>query len=992
VSEGRIGRYGMRAEQFSALMRYRVRQVLLVASRYDSFLLEEEGQLAELLAREYRNLELNIRNVPRFVTAESGEAALDLPATAPFDLVVTTTRLPDMDLATFGQRLKTAYPGLALGVLVPHAWDMPRLAGLRESGTIDWVFLWQGDARTLRAMIESEEDRRNADHDVLSGGVRTIIVVDDDIRFLSFLLPHLYAEVTQQTARLMAEGLNLSHRLLRLQARPKVLLAGSFEEAVALFGRYGEHALAVIADVVFPRGGQIDDDAGLDLVRHCREADPDLGILLQSSDAGHAHDAERAGVSFVYKDSGSYVDELRHFLLERCGFGDFIFRLPDQTEAGRARDLREMLARLADAPEASVEYHASHNHFSRWFAARTEFELAATVRPRTVADFPSVAALRTHLMATVEAYLREIQRNVIADFDLERYDDFVAFAKIGGSALGGKGRGLAYMQRLLAEDRPDRPGVEVAVPPTVVLAADVFETYLDANGLGRLAADSTGLDDAGILDAFRQGRFGRPLRAQLAAFLQVVREPLAVRSSSVLEDSPYQPFAGVYATVMLPNNHPSLDVRLAQLLEAIKVVYASTYMKAAREYLETTPHRIEEERMGVLLQRLVGTRHGEHFYPSLSGVASSYNFYPFRDMTPEDGVALVALGLGKAVVEGFEALRFCPRYTQVLPQFSSVKDILKNAQRRYWALDMTTMDLIPGLPVDANLVQLDVQAALDGPEAAQIASTYVRANDAVVDGVAHDGTPIVTFARLLKGRGFPLGEVLSWLLGAAQRGMGMPVEIEFALDLATESREKVLHVLQVRPMVVELAGDRTDLASVPPERVVVRSLGALGHGRAEPIRDVVVVAADLDRARTPHVASALERINRELKALGRPYLLIGPGRWGSRDPWLGIPVVWAQISAARAIVEVDFADLDVEPSQGSHFFHILTSFGIPYLPVHQRQGQGKVSWEWLAAQPAETLDLDGKLRHICLAEPLEVVLDGATREGVVFTGPGNRPS
>jgi CheY-like chemotaxis protein len=984
---GQISRYGMRTEQFSALMPYSVQQILLVTSRYDSFLLEEEGQLAELLAREYRNLELHIRPVPRFVRAESAEAALELPATVPFDMVVTTTRLPDMELATFGQRLKAAYPGLPLGVLVPHAWDMPRLAGLRESGLADWVFLWQGDAKALLAMIEQEEDRRNADHDVLVGGVRVILVVDDDVRFQSFLLPHLYAEVTQQTARLMADGLNLSHRLLRLQARPKVLLATSFEEAQSLFERYGERSLAVIADVAFPRGGRLDESAGFAFANMCRSRDADLGVLLQSSDPAHVHRAARSGLEFVHKESGSYVAELRRFLLDRCSFGDFVIRLRDETEVGRARNLRELLVELGRIPEESVEYHASHNHFSRWFAARTEFELAAMVRPRKVTEFPSIAGLRDYLVKAVEGYLREIQRNAIADFDLERYDEFVAFAKVGGSALGGKGRGLAFVQRLLAEEHPELHGAELAVPQTLVLAADLFEGYLEANDLRHVVGEAHGLTDAAILDTFRQGRFDRQLRAQLAAFLQAVRDPLAVRSSSLLEDSPYQPFAGVYATLMLPNNHPSLDVRLAQLLEAIKVVYASTYMKAARDYLETTPHRLEEERMGVLLQRLVGRRHGDRFHPLISGVASSYNFYPFRDMKPEDGVALIALGLGKAVVEGFEALRFCPRYPQVLPQFSSVKDILKNAQRRFWALDMTTMDLIPGLPVDGNLVQLDVQDALDDSAAGLVASTYVRANDAVVDGVAHGGTPLVTFSRLLKGRGFPLGDVLGWLLQATQRGMGMPVEIEFALDLVPDARAQVLHVLQVRPMVVEAAAS-ADLANLAPERVVVRSNIALGHGRSEPIRDVVVVLPDLDRGRTPEVAVALERLNQEMRGAGRPYLLIGPGRWGSRDPWLGIPVVWTQISGARAIVEVDFADLEVEPSQGSHFFHILTSFGIPYLPVHQRQGQGEVNWGWLASRPAESEAFDGKLRHLHLPSDLGVILDGATRTGVVLSHEG----
>ena len=987
---GQLRHYGMRAEQFSALMAFRVSRVLLVASRYDAFLLQEEGQLAELLAREYRNLEINLRHVPRFHAAESGEEALErvgraaaeLGTPRPFDLVVTTTRLPDMPLATFGKRLKEAHPDLPLGVLAPHAWEMPRLAGLRESGAADWIYLWQGDAKTLVAMIEQEEDRRNAQTDVLGVGVRVIIVVEDDVRFLSYFLPHLYAEITAQTSRLMAEGLNLSHRLLRLRARPKILLAHSFEEAWKLWKHYGDKVLALIADAGFPRAGKYDAQAGIELARRVHQEEGDLPVLLQSAEAELKTAAHAVGTTFVHK-SADVVEELRRFLLDACGFGDFVFRRPDRSELERAATLRELVAALERVPESSIEYHASRNHFSRWFAARTEFALADMVRPVRVSQFATLGALRQYLVATVAGYLREIQRTIVADFDAERFDEFVAFARIGEGALGGKGRGLAFVQRLLSQDTVGFGGVEVVIPQTLVVATDVFERYLEENHLRALVPRLANLDDAAVLDAFRQGRFEPAVRAHLAAYLRVVREPIAVRSSSILEDSPYQPFAGVYTTIMLPNNHPSLDVRLAQLLEAIKVVYASTYMRAARGYLATTPHRIEEERMAVLLQRLVGSRHGDRFYPLVSGVASSYNFYPFRDMTPNDGVALVALGLGKTVVEGFEALRFCPAHPQVLPQFSSVKDVLRHAQRRFWALDMTSMDLIPGLDADANLVSADVGEALTRPEASLVASTWVRANDVLVDGLARDGVPLVTFARLLKGREFSLPQVLEKVLSMTQAGMGMPVEIEFAAHPGAAPGPPVFHVLQVRPMVVEPGLADPDLESLPDGQLLVTSSEALGNGRSSLLYDVVVVHHDLERGRTPAAATALERLNSELRREARPYLLIGPGRWGSRDPWLGIPVIWGQISGASAIVEVDFDDLEVEPSQGSHFFHNLTSFGIPFLPVHRRQQGGCVRWEWLQGHPAQSELLDGKIRHLRLERPVRVLLNGPSRRGVV---------
>ncbi|HHQ48988.1 MAG TPA: histidine kinase, partial [Acidobacteria bacterium] len=663
-------RYGMRTEEFSSLMSYRVREILLVASRYDAFVLEEDGQLTELIFQEYRNLDLNLRYAPRFTRAHDAREAFELMRDRSFDLLVVTPRLPDTDLRSFIQRVKEGDPEVPIGVLAAHAWDLPRLESMRLTGEVDWLFLWQGDVKALLAMIKQVEDRRNADRDVIEGGVQAIILVEDEVRFYSAYLPHIYTEVTTQTGRLMAEGVNLSHRLLRIRARPKILLAQTFEEAWDLYERYRENVLGLISDIAFPMDGEMREDAGIVLARRVREDDADVPILLQSTEAEHEVDADAVGAAFLHKRSPTLLEELRRFILEHFGFGDFVFRLPDGTEVARAHDMREMLRVLPTVPDESLIFHAGRNHFSTWLKARTEFELASMLRPRHVGEFSSVRELREFLETTLKSYLREIQRHTITDFDPKKFDDLVAFAKIGSGSLGGKGRGLAFVLKLLAREHSLVSGAEITVPPTVVLASDVFEEFLEENGLGVLVADSINLDDREVLDVFRRARFPHHRRAELAAYLEYMRCPIAVRSSSILEDSLYQPFAGVYDTVMLPNNHPSLDIRLAQLLEAIKVVYASTFQEAAREYLANTPHRIEEERMAVLLQRVVGNRRGDRFYPTFSGVASSYNFYPFRDMEPEDGVALVALGLGKSVVDGFEALRFCPSYPRVLPQLS----------------------------------------------------------------------------------------------------------------------------------------------------------------------------------------------------------------------------------------------------------------------------------------------------------------------------------
>ncbi|MCG6962838.1 MAG: histidine kinase [Acidobacteria bacterium] len=978
-------RYGMKTEEFSALMAYRVRRIMLVASSYDAFVLEEDGQLTELIFEEYRNLDLNLRFAPRFTLVQDAADAYQRLQEEAFDLVVTTPRLPDTDIRTFASRLRTDFPELPIGVLAAHAWDLPHLEALRTAGVVDWLFLWQGDVKALLAMIKQVEDRRNADHDVNEGGVQVIILVEDEVRFYSAYLPHIYTEVTSQTARLMVDGLNLSHRLLRIRARPKILLARTFDEAWDLFERYQGNVLGVIADVSFPRGEEEDPGAGMELARRIRTHDADVPVLLQSTDQSHAPEARAIPASFLYKGSPALLEEIRRYIVEHFGFGDFVFRLPGGDEVGRAGDMRELIRILHDAPAESLVYHAGRNHFSTWFKARTEFELAALLRPRQVDEFDSVDDLRRFLVDAITSYLREIQHHIITDFDGSRFDRFVAFAKIGSGSLGGKGRGLAFMHKLLARGQVAADGVGISIPQTVVLAADVFEVFLEENGLGNLLREADRLSDLEILDAFRKGRFGHERRAELASLLTVERGPLAVRSSSILEDSLYQPFAGVYVTVMLPNNHPSLDIRLAQLLEAIKVVYASTYQRAARDYLKSTPHRVEEERMAVLIQRLVGSRRGPHFYPTFSGVASSYNFYPFRDMKPEDGVALVALGLGKSVVEGFEALRFCPRYPQVLPQLSAVEDVLRNAQRRYYALDMSKDDVIPGPEPDSNLLHLPTSDAISNGAARLIASTYLPENDSISSGVVTGGTPLITFAPLLKGHHIPLPEILVRLLTLTERAMGVPVEIEFAVELESGlGAEQTLNVLQLRPMVVEPMSQEIEVGPEELERAVIHSEHALGHGRGGEISDLIVVdSARFERSRTVEATGAIEKMNARLVAEGRACILVGPGRWGSRDPWLGIPVAWGQIASARAIVETDFADLEVEPSQGSHFFHNLTCFGVAYLTVHEGRNDGRIDWEWLARQPAAAEAMDGVVRHIRLDKPLLLLVDGRTGQGVV---------
>jgi len=978
-------RFEVKPDEFKELMGFRVLEILLVASPYDAFVLEEDGQLSELIFEEYRNLDLNLRYAPRLSHSSDAESALELLADRPFDMVVLTPRLPGISVEEFAREVKIIHPEVTVGLLAAHAWDLPLVDGLKDSGSVDLLFTWQGDAKALLAMIKQVEDHRNADLDILEGGVQVIILVEDDVRFYSTYLPLLYTEITSQTSRLIAEGINLSHRLLRMRARPKILLTQCFEEAWYLFERYPGQALGIISDVSFPRDGVLDPEAGLELARRVRKKDKGVPILLQSRDEKLALQAEKLDAGFLNKNAPDLLAEIRSYVLDHFGFGDFVFRTPDGTEVGRAKDLRTLVDQLARVPGESLFYHAKSNHFSSWLKARTEFELASLIRPRTVSEFGSPDALRNFLIDLFRKYIRARHRHVIADFEGPSFDADVSFAKIGSGSLGGKGRGLAFLHKLLASDHMDIEGLEVAIPQTVVLATDGFEDFLDRNGLRGILKEADGLEDAGILNAFRRGRFSPSTRASLASLLKILEEPLAIRSSSLLEDSLYQPFAGVYSTVMLPNSHPSLDVRLAQLLEAIKVVYASTYFRGAREYLHSTPFRSEEERMGVLVQRLVGSRRGDRFYPALSGVASSFNFYPTGELRPEDGVAQIAFGLGKSVVDGFEALRFCPRFPQVLPQFSAVKDVLRTAQRKFYALDMSRDDVMPGLPEDANLVQLETAEAAGDGAAPWVASTYRPADDSVRAGWTGEGPPLVTFAGILHGRSIPVPEIISRFLDRTKAAIGTPVEVEFAMDLPPPGdRLPDFHFLQIRPMIIETVQENVNLCEEHVAGAVIASDLALGHGRRSSLSDIVIVWPErFDRTRSARVASALERLNRALREEGRHYILIGPGRWGSQDAFLGIPVTWPQISAARTIVETELADMEVEPSQGSHFFHNLISFGVSYLTVNVKRGKGKVDWEWLKSRPSFREELDGEIRHVRLDHPLDVMVDGSCGRGVV---------
>jgi CheY-like chemotaxis protein len=971
-------------DAFENLMPFRVNDILLVSSLYDSFILREDGRLNELLIGE--SLELDLHQTPGVTHVSSGAEALELARSqARFNLIVTNLQIVDMDAAQLAREVKNAGLRVPVVVLAYDYREITNFIARNPQTDIERIFLWQGNARILISIVKYIEDKRNVFHDTKAMAVPVILVVEDDIRYYSVFLPVIYTELISQSRRLLSEGINVAHKLVRMRARPKILLSSDYESAEIEARRYREHLLAVVSDVEFPRQGILTPAAGFALARTVRELVPDVPIVLQSSHTEFMERAHREEFGFLQKRSPTLLGDLRHILTEQVGFGDFVFRLADKTEVGRATDLNELETQLATVPAESIAYHAERNHFSHWLMARTEFALAQKLRPRKVSDFRDTEHLRRDLIGSIAEYRREQSQVLIGEFNPATFQPAEAFfLQIGGGSLGGKARGLAFIRHLLHQRRIGRryPDVRIGVPATLVLTTEIFDSFLRDNDLLDLALHGT--DDNEIVRRFLQATFPITLIDKLLGFLQEVRYPLAVRSSSLLEDSQYQPFSGVYETFMLANQNPDIQVRLEQLLEAVKLVYASTFSQHAKAYVRATPYRLEEEKMAVLLQQIVGTTHSNRFYPNFSGVMRSRNFYPHPPMRVEDGIAAVALGLGREVVGGGKCLTFCPRYPQNLVQFSSVDDMLANSQTEFWALELEHSARAGDPAADLREVPFGLDVAEADGSLQMLASTYSVDNQAVYDGLSRRGPRIVSFAPILKHGLFPLPGILDQLMRIGEDALGRPVEIEFAVRLSQLPDEPAdFGFLQLRPLVTSRAGEEIHMEEVEPARLLCQSSQVLGHGRVADLRDVIVVDFHrFERARSFEVALSVAHFNAHLADSGTQYLLVGVGRWGSTDSWLGIPVAWDQISGARVIVESGFRDFRVVPSQGSHFFQNLTAFQIGYFTVNPDAGEGFVDWEWLTAQPA--VEEHGCVRHLRFAEPLVVLMNGKTSAGMIF--------
>ncbi len=963
---------------FDRLMPRRVRNLLLVASHYDSFTFEEDGALGEVLQTDF--LELSLRQAPRIERVPTARRALECLRSERYDLVISMLRVGDMNVRDFGLAVHGIDPTLPVVLLAFSAREVAIIEAAGELPGIDRVFMWSGDVRLFLAIIKYVEDRLNAWHDVRAAGVQCLILVEDSVRFYSSYLPMLYTEIMAQTHAILSDSLNRMQRLSRLHARPKVLLATSFEEAQGLYEQYADNLICTIVDMGFPRGGILDPQAGRVFAGMVAAEHPYCKVLIQSSEQDNAAFAASIGATFINKRAAGLLHSLREFMQLHLGFGDFVFRRPDGSVITAASDLRSLADAIAIVPEESMLHHGKHNDFSMWLTARGEFPLAKAIRYKRWADFSSPAEIRQHLLDTLARHRTTTRAGIVSDYSDATFEAGTGFVRIGSGSLGGKGRGLAFFHHLLSEhDIANRiPGVRMFVPPTAVLATDVFDQFMLSGNLAEISlGDST---EEEIDRAFSAARLPEVVRETLRTFLARVHYPLAVRSSSLLEDASYQPFAGVYRTFMLSNNAESLETRLNDLASAVKLVYASTYSREARAYLDSTPNRIEEEKMAVVIQEVVGRRHGHYLYPDMAGVARSHNFYPLGRMRSDDGVVCAVLGLGRAVVEGGRCLRFSPADPTAVHAALKPRDFLTSGQRELYTLDLSSGPIEGRNPKDGAIVSIDLEKA-EAHGTLQAVGAVYSPQDRQLHEIGSRGVRLVTFQSLLADESSSFNEALRFLLALGRSSFSWPVEIEFALNLGENGAPHDLGFLQVRPMSIAVHAE--EVADVPAEQAICISHQSLGHGQTESVSDVVYVKpGEFNRALTVEIADEIGGITDRLRAEERRYVLMGPGRWGSTDPRLGIPVTWGQIAGVSCLVETDLDDIRVSPSQGSHFFHNITSFGVGCLNVGSGEREGMIDTDYLDARPA--VQETAHVRHVRFRRPLRVMVDGRTGYGVIL--------
>ncbi|KIP64386.1 MAG: PEP/pyruvate-binding domain-containing protein [Bacteroidales bacterium] len=966
---------------FKNLMTHRIFNVLIIANPYDAFMLEDDGRVDEKIFNEYT--ELGLRYPPTFTQVSTMVEASEVLSTTSIDLVICMPGNADNDAFTVARAVKREFPDIPCVVLTPFSHGITQRIMNEDLSIFEYVFCWLGNTNLILSIIKLIEDKMNLEHDIDEAGVQMILLVEDSIRFYSSILPNLYSYILTQSQSFATEALNSHTATLRMRGRPKVVLARTYEEAMDYFVRFPENILGVISDCRFPKGGVKDSEAGLKLLSEFHRRAPFLPLIMESSETENAEKAEKLGFRFIDKNSKKMNIDLRNVMAEHMGFGDLIFRDPKtHEEIRRIRNLKELQDNIFSIPNDSMLYHLSRNHVSRWLCARAIFPVSEFLKTVTLEKLRDVDQHRQIIFDAIVQYRHMKNVGTVAVFKRDRFDAYSHFARIGDGSLGGKGRGLAFLDNIIKThpEFNEFEGVKVSIPKTVVLCTDVFDQFMDNNNLYQLALSDA--PDEEILQAFIKAQLPDQFIDDFKTFFEAIRHPIAIRSSSLLEDSHYQPFAGIYSTYMIPYLDDK-DEMLRMLAAAIKSVYASVYFKDSKAYMTATRNVIDQEKMAVILQEVVGKQYGDHFYPNFSGVLRSINYYPLGYEKSEEGIASLALGLGKYIVDGGQTLRVSPYHpTQVL-QTSDMEIALRQTQTQFYALDMKRVGVDFKVDDGFNILKLKVKDAENDGALNFIASTY-DANDRVIrDGLYDGGRKIVSFNGVLRHGVFPLPELLKLSMHHGADSMRRPVEIEFACTL-NDDRTGEFYLLQIRPIVDSKQVLDQDIMTIPDDKCLLRSHNSLGHGVSDDIVDVVYVKTDenFTASDNPVVAMEVERINKKFLADGKNYVLVGPGRWGSSDSWLGVPVKWSHISAAKLIVETTLKNYSVDPSQGTHFFQNLTSFGVGYFTIDENKGMGFFRKEILDAMPA--VEETPHVRHVRFSKPLHIMMDGMKQEGLVI--------
>ena len=959
-------------------MQYRIHEILLVSSPYDAFILEEDGKLTEQILSEY--IGMNLSYAPRVWNAHSAKNANEMIDSRFFDIIIVMTRISDMDPIKFSKKIKKLYPKKPIVLLAFDQSEIKNIS-IRNQNIFDEIFIWSGDSNVFPAIIKSIEDKKNISKDVKTADVRAVMFIEDTPRYYSSILPVLYKEIISNTKELIDKSLNSSQKILHMRARPKIILVKNYENAIKFIKKYRYNILGIISDLRYPYKDNPNHLSGIKLIEYIKDIKSSIPILLQTTEKDIPDIIKKYDIKVIKKDSSILFKELQNFMIEELGFGKFEFRKKVGKKISKATNINELIENIKTVPDESLKFHSSKNHISNWLSTRGEFDLASAFRKIRQNDFKSIKDRKKYYLKILLSKSEQSSKTEIVEFSKEINDFSHNFTQVGLGSLGGKARGLAFANTLLQNKKLKLkyPHINIRVPKIIAIGTDEFDKFMTENNLWETALHIK--NNKNILNKFIKSNLPKNLINILKNVINSIDYPLAIRSSSLLEDSQYQPLAGMYSTFMLPNSHPQKKERLDQLCEAIKRVYASTFFQGPKSLMNNSIHRLEEEKMGIIIMELGGKKHNELFYPSFSGVAQSFNYYPVSYMERSEGVLFTALGLGKTIVDGEKSLRFSPKYPKILPQYYSIKSTINNSQSKFYALDMNKGKNPLKDGEAKNLKKFDLSIAENDNELQNIASV-VTSDNIIRDSLKYNGTRVVTFANIIKYNKFPLNDIILDLMSIGEKALGCPVEIEFAVNINQKTIDEFC-LLQIKPMVIGTKDEQVNIEKNKKENsYICYSDQVLGDGETNEISHIIYIdPKKFTRDKTKEIAQEIELYNKKLGSK-KPYLLIGPGRWGTADPWLGIPVEWEQITNAKAIIEVGIDELNPDPSFGSHFFQNIVNLRIGYFTINKKQHKKYINWNWINNH--KNLYKTKYINVISLNKPLYIKIDGMNGKGIIL--------